>query len=177
MAIICFDTETTGLRAGDDEILTISIVDENGSAVFDGQFKPEHKTSWPSAQKINGIAPENVENCPSIRSFVPLLQGIFGGASAIIGYNVGFDLKFMNAIGVTPNPNAEIVDAMEEFSRARSIRSDRHESRPRRYKLSEAAAFIGHEWSGNAHSSLADARATLAVHSWSVEALSTARDA
>lgn len=176
MAIICFDTETTGLRAGDDEILTISIVDGNGSAVFDGQFKPEHKTSWPSAQKINGIAPEDVANCPSIRSSVPLLREIFGNANTVIGYNVSFDLKFLSAIGVAPNPNADIIDAMDEFTQAQSQPDTRRGNRPRRYKLTEAAGLIGHEWSGEAHSSLADARAALAVHSWSVKAISAARN-
>lgn len=40
---ICFDTETTGLNTEEDEILTISIVDRNGAAAFDGKLKPERK--------------------------------------------------------------------------------------------------------------------------------------
>ena len=78
------------------------------------------------------------------------------GADEIIGYNVGFDLGFLSAVGVRPREDARITDTMNEFTWFMG----------RRYKLVDAADHIGYEWTGRAHGSLADARATLAVQRW-----------
>lgn len=77
-------------------------------------------------------------------------------ADEIIGYNVGFDLGFLSAVGVRPREDARITDTMNEFTWFMG----------RRYKLVDAADHIGYEWTGRAHGSLADARATLAVQRW-----------
>lgn len=77
-------------------------------------------------------------------------------ADEIIGYNVGFDLGFLSAVGVRPREDARITDTMKEFTWFMG----------RRYKLVDAADHIGYEWTGRAHGSLADALATLAVQRW-----------
>lgn len=77
-------------------------------------------------------------------------------ADEIIGYNVGFDLGFLSAVGVRPREDAIITDTMKEFTWFMG----------RRYKLVDAADHIGYEWTGRAHGSLADALATLAVQRW-----------
>lgn len=74
----------------------------------------------------------------------------------IIGYNVGFDLGFLSAVGVRPREDARITDTMNEFTWFMG----------RRYKLVDAADHIGYKWTGRAHGSLADALATLAVQRW-----------
>lgn len=78
------------------------------------------------------------------------------GADEVIGYNVGFDLGFLSAVGVRPREDARITDTMKEFTWFMG----------RRYKLVDAADHIGYEWTGRAHGSLADALATLAVQRW-----------
>lgn len=77
-------------------------------------------------------------------------------ADEIIGYNVGFDLGFLSAVGVRPREDAIITDTMKLFTWFMG----------RRYKLVDAADHIGYEWTGRAHGSLADALATLAVQRW-----------
>lgn len=77
-------------------------------------------------------------------------------ADEIIGYNVGFDLGFLSAVGVRPREDARITDTMKLFTWFMG----------RRYKLVDAADHIGYEWTGRAHGSLADALATLAVQRW-----------
>lgn len=77
-------------------------------------------------------------------------------ADEIIGYNVGFDLGFLSAVGVRPREDARITDTMNKFTWFMG----------RRYKLVDAADHIGYEWTGRAHGSLADALATLAVQRW-----------
>ena len=79
-------------------------------------------------------------------------------ADEVIGYNVGFDLGFLAAIGISPREDARITDTMYLFKWFMGKR--------KRYKLVDAADHIGYEWTGRAHGSLADALATLAVQQW-----------
>lgn len=96
------------------------------------------------------------EQLPTIETAIPRLREIFAGADEVIGYNVGFDLGFLSAVGVRPREDARITDTMKEFTWFMG----------RRYKLVDAADHIGYEWTGRAHGSLADALATLAVQRW-----------
>lgn len=107
-------------------------------------------------EPFNGIYPEDVADLPTIETAIPRLREIFAGADEIIGYNVGFDLGFLSAVGVRPREDARITDTMKEFTWFMG----------RRYKLVDAADHIGYEWTGRAHGSLADALATLAVQRW-----------
>ena len=99
---------------------------------------------------------EGVADLPTIETAIPRLREIFAGADEVIGYNVGFDLGFLSAVGVRPREDARITDTMKEFTWFMG----------RRYKLVDAADHIGYEWTGRAHGSLADALATLAVQRW-----------
>lgn len=101
-------------------------------------------------------ADEDVADLPTIETAIPRLREIFAGADEVIGYNVGFDLGFLSAVGVHPREDARITDTMNLFTRFMG----------RRYKLVDAADHIGYEWTGRAHGSLADALATLAVQRW-----------
>lgn len=155
----CEQTETTGLHPNGndpDEILTISIIGRDGSVLLDERFRPTVKTEWPHASAVNGIYPEDVADLPTIETAIPRLREIFAGADEIIGYNVGFDLGFLSAVGVRPREDARITDTMNLFTWFMG----------RRYKLVDAADHIGYEWTGRAHGSLADALATLAVQRW-----------
>ena len=155
----CEQTETTGLHpngSDPDEILTISIIGRDGSVLLDERFRPTVKTEWPHASAVNGIYPEDVADLPTIETAIPRLREIFAGADEVIGYNVGFDLGFLSAVGVRPREDARITDTLKEFTWFMG----------RRYKLVDAADHIGYEWTGRAHGSLADALATLAVQRW-----------
>lgn len=155
----CEQTETTGLHpngSDPDEILTISIIGRDGSVLLDERFRPTVKTEWPHASAVNGIYPEDVADLPTIETAIPRLREIFAGADEVIGYNVGFDLGFLSAVGVRQREDARITDTMKEFTWFMG----------RRYKLVDAADHIGYEWTGRAHGSLADALATLAVQRW-----------
>ena len=155
----CEQTETTGLHpngSDPDEILTISIIGRDGSVLLDERFRPTVKTEWPHASAVNGIYPEDVADLPTIETAIPRLREIFAGADEVIGYNDGFDLGFLSAVGVRPREDARITDTMKEFTWFMG----------RRYKLVDAADHIGYEWTGRAHGSLADALATLAVQRW-----------
>lgn len=169
---IYFDVETTGLRPGvgkGDEILTISVLDAEGKVLLDAKYRPRWNKRWDRATKVNGIKPEDVEGLPTIEGDIPRIRELMLYAREICGYNVGFDLGFLKCLGIEPRPGTEVIDVMKEFSNFVSLNSDHlnvGSTEKGKYKLTEAADIIGYEWTGKAHGSLADARATLAVQQY-----------
>lgn len=164
---ICLDTETTGLDpAGGDEILQLSIIDADTKQVlFDKYFKPEHKTEWEDAAKVNQITPEMVKDCKPISDYYTYIQCIFDTAEEIIGYNTKFDLKFLElTASIAPLKSAKIVDVMQEYANCYGVWDAAHH----RYgwiKLVEAAERFGFDWDQYpAHNSLNDVFATLHVY-------------
>ncbi|MCM1166425.1 MAG: 3'-5' exonuclease [Lachnospiraceae bacterium] len=154
------DTETTGLNPDEDEILQLSIIDVNGETVYDSFFRPERHTSWESAEKVNRITPELVSGAPKIKEMLPVLNAVFANCGTIIGYNTGFDLAFLQNAGVIFRGDTRIIDVQALFM---PIAGDWDWQR-NNYKwqsLVECAEYCGYKWQGNAHDSLADARATL----------------
>ena len=66
------DTETTGLDVN-DELLCVSVLDNDGKLIYHSLVRPLHKTCWEAAQKINGISPDmNSWTFPLIRIRSPL---------------------------------------------------------------------------------------------------------
>lgn len=157
---IAIDTETTGLDSGVDEILQASIVDENGNALYNCFFKPRNRTEWAEAEKVNHITPEMVRNCSDISSGAAAISRILASSEKIIGYNTPFDLGFLAAAGVEIPADAEIVDVMQMFA---EVKGDWDEVRGglKWHKLTECAERCWYNWSGAAHDSLEDARATM----------------
>lgn len=89
---VYLDTETTGLNSS-DEIIEISIVDDEGVVLFESLVKPSQPIPE-SATLIHGITDEEVESArnwpaiwPQVRSF------IFG--RLVVMYNESFDMRMM----------------------------------------------------------------------------------
>lgn len=169
MTRIIFDTETTGLNPRRDEILDIAIIDGDGDTLHTGLYKPSRATSWPEAAAVNGIWPEDVADCPPINRDVDLIKGIIENSDEIVGYNVGFDLGFLAALGIKPRADAVIIDTMIGYAPVHGDWNDYYEDFTW-CKLTVAAREIGYKWTGAAHGALADALATRAVQEW-LEAL------
>lgn len=162
---IILDTETTGLhpQAG-DEILSLSIISDDGSLLFDRLFRPVRKESWPEASRINGILPEDVAACRTFAQEQSEVQAIIDAADEVIAYNIGFDLGFLEAEGIDFSGKL-LTDTMQGFGQATGVRDKLHKHW-KWFKLSDAAAWIGYRWPNAPHGSLADAYATLAVQQW-----------
>lgn len=159
---IVIDTETTGLDSDTDELLQVSIIDEYGNTLYNQHFKPQRTTSWKQAQAVNGISPEMVKDCPSIKSELPKIQSIINSANTIIGYNHEyFDFSFLVAAGVVIPENAKIIDIMPIFAEIYGVWNDYYGA----YKwqnLTTCAYCYGYDWGNDvAHDSLSDCRATL----------------
>ena len=50
--IATIDFETTGLKAGEDEVLQVSIIDENYNVLLNVYCRPNNKGSWEDAQAV-----------------------------------------------------------------------------------------------------------------------------
>ena len=156
--IIVFDTETTGIGAGNNEILQLSIIDGLGNVLFDDLIKPERRKRWNKAQEIHGISPEDVKDKQTLLERREEIEPIFKHAKLYVGYNVEFDLSFLHASGLSI-PNRQKFDVMGEFAKIHGEYDEYHNDyRP--CKLVDCAAYYD-LMDFDAHDSMADVRATL----------------
>ena len=158
--IVVFDLETTGLNSNDNEILQISAVDGNGDLLLNEYVRPGLIRSWPDAELVNGITPERVRKCKTIRELIGKIKGVFASGKTWIAYNCDFDLGFLFFVGIEPSTNTELEDVMYDFAEICGNYDKRYGTR-RWQTLEAAAAHFGYNY--KAHDSLEDARATLYI--------------
>lgn len=159
MNIIAIDTETTGLNPNEDEIIQFSAVNMQGHALADFLIKPIFHERWDEAEKINGISPAAVKDCPPLTDRKADIERLLNGADLIIGYSTQFDLDFLESGGIEL-PDAETLDIKRLFECIKNEVDEDGISR-KRQSLVSCAAYYGYDWNGKPHDSLADARATM----------------
>lgn len=119
--VLVLDTETTGLDPETDEILQIAIIEYDGDGRFSSFFRPERHREWPGAMEVNHITPGAVERCAAAFEYRQAIQQILDSADVLVGYNIGFDFAFLEAIGVRipPVPVCDVLaDLTEVWKRA-----------------------------------------------------------
>lgn len=151
--IYILDTETTGLDPQVDELLQVSITDMDGNTVFNRFYRPERTESWPEAQRINGISPEDVADCPHLSEDLASIQAVLDGCRELVIFNAEFDGAFLGRAGLRLSPNVSVRDAMVEYAQRKGYGNY--------CKLTKAADEIGFKY--KAHDALEDCRATAAV--------------
>ena len=161
---IVLDTETTGLNAAEDEILQVSIIDNEGAVLFDSYIKPTQHTEWAEAERIHHITPEMVADAPTIAEVMPEINDILNRYDKIVGYNLKFDKAFLENNGAE-FLSTEYADVMEMFAPIYGEWNDQRGSY-KWQKLTIAADYYGYDWSEHkeAHNSLGDCYATLHVY-------------
>lgn len=162
---IVIDTETTGLNAAEDELLQVSIIDNEGAVLFDSYIKPTQHTEWAEAERINHISPDMVADSPTIEEVISEINDILKRYDKIVGYNVRFDADFLKHNGAEFLNTAEYADAMKMFAPIYGEWNDQRGSY-KWQKLTTAAGYYGYNWSVHeeAHNSLGDCYATLFVY-------------
>lgn len=169
MKTIFLDTETTGFDAAKDDVLEIAIIDEVGNVLLDTLVQPVRKPEWPEAQAVNGITPNIVTDAPTLESLAPQIAAAFKGARVVM-YNAAFDYEFLKpCLGeMVEGTDFFVHCAMRRFSVIRGVWDGRVIGCGdyKRWKQAEAAAYVGHQWSGGAHRALADAQACKSVWEW-----------
>ena len=93
-----FDTETTGLRPAEDEIIAIGAVRIVNSRLlrqetFDRLIDPGRPVD-PASTRVHGISSEMLAGQPTIDEVLPLFAR-FAEDTVLVGHNVGFDLRFL----------------------------------------------------------------------------------
>ena len=168
MSRIVIDTETTGLDPEKDELLQVSIIDDEGNVLFNSLFRPERTHTWDAAQAVNGITPEMVMNAPKIADKKEEISRIVEQAEAVIGYNTMFDITFLtnNDIRLPVDQSFDVVDVMRDFAPIYGEWSEKKRDY-KWQKLTKAAEYYGYDWESHpegAHNSLGDCFATLHVY-------------
>lgn len=165
---IVIDTETTGLNGYNDELLQVSIIDNNGKVLFDSYFKPLVAQSWADAERVNHISPSMVANAPCIYDKIDEINEILSRYNKIVGYNFEyFDFEFLKYGGAVFREDTSFDDVMFSFSEIYGEWSEYHQSY-KWQKLTTAARYYGYDWNSrgiSAHNSLADCYATLYIYS------------
>ncbi len=91
-----FDTETTGLDPGHDEIVSIGAVRiVNGRILREESFDQlvDPRRPMPAeAQRIHGIGPERLMGQPAIERVLPAFQR-FAEDTVLVGHNAAFDMR------------------------------------------------------------------------------------
>lgn len=168
--ILILDTETTGLDPSQDELLQVGIISDDGRILYNRYLKPTKNQSWPEAELVNRISPAMVANSPTIEDERSTIGEILATADIILGYNISFDLSFLQAADIqipswTDDPPLCIYeDVMDRFAPIFGEWSSRH-GNYRWQSLSTAARWYGYCWpDGEAHNAITDSLATL--HVW-----------
>jgi DNA polymerase III subunit epsilon len=89
---VYLDTETTGLNRS-DEIIEISIIDNEGQPLFESLIKPSQPIP-PDASRIHGIYDKDVEGARTWPAVWPQIRSMLFGRLVII-YNEEFDVRMM----------------------------------------------------------------------------------
>ncbi|HAH58823.1 MAG: 3'-5' exonuclease [Lentimicrobium sp.] len=153
-----FDLETTGTNVGKDKIVEISAIKINpdgSEEILDQRLNPEIPIP-PEVTKIHGISDEDVKDAPTFKVFAPQLLQFLGNAD-LGGYNSNkFDIPLL----VEEFLRAEI-DFDLKGRRFIDVQNIFHKMEPRTLKA--AYKFYCNADLVNAHSALADTRATYEV--------------
>lgn len=153
--VLFFDLELTGVY-DHDEIISISIVDGEGTVIMDTLVKPAHKKKWKQTEKIHGITPDMVANSPLLDELIPEIKEIFENADNLIAYGVSTDYSHIKYIYDTE----EERDRLHKKTRccANEFVRFAHEHLPdlAHASLTDAMAVFEIEWDGVAHTSIAD---------------------
>lgn len=162
--IVCFDTETTGFDKEFDELLQITIVDEKCNVLFESYIKPTTRKSWINAEKVNRISYDMVKDAPSAREIAPQIKEIFDKADKIVGYNVGFDVGFVETKCRFNIDTQKVEDSLKIFRKE----CTKLKVNLSHHKLGDAVDFYCPEakadYIANAHDASCDAIATMRVY-------------
>lgn len=148
---VVIDLETTGRDPRTCEIIQLSAVryqDHVESSYFSTYVDPRCHIPQ-DATRVNGITDSMVEGAPHIEDVLGEFVAYVLGSSYVTGYNVGFDLAFIDAAAGSPISEHFVwFDTMTLVRRIMNLP---------RYRLIDVCEYIGYDTCF--HDSLCDCRA------------------
>ena len=163
--VVVIDFETTGIKnplenEKHDEILSVSMIDQDGNILLNTLCRPQKLKIWPEAQEIHGISPEMVKNQPSFEEILPVVKEILYKSKVVIAYNIKFEMKFLwgydSACG---NPGGTQLIHNVVWGPDPMLMYSAYIGVEKWQRLTTAASHFKYEFT--AHDSLEDVRATL----------------
>ena len=165
---VVIDFETTGTNYNYnspdmDEILSVSIINQDGEVLLNTLCNTERKKYWYGAQRVHGISPRDVQGYPTFAQILPQVLEILSSVDFVIAYNIVFEYRFVKSHIQITNPQyfsdydinwALHKDPMHMYAEYVGSR--------KWIKLSEAAKSFGYNF--NPHDSLEDVKATLFLY-------------
>ena len=160
--VLFFDLELTGVY-DHDEIISISIVDGEGTVIMDTLVKPAHKKKWKQTEKIHGITPEMTAGAATLEELTPEIKRIFAEADNIIAYGVSTDYSHIKYI----YDSISEQEALHKKTRCCALEFVRFQSEhypdDNHASLVDAMRTLNIGWDGIPHSSIADTIACMKV--------------
>ena len=156
--IVFFDLETTGLDIANDRIVELCYikVEPNGNEESKAMRLNPEKHISESATKVHGISDEDVKDCPTFREIAPALAETLQGCD-LAGFNSNkFDIPMLAEECLRAG-----VDM--DFSNRRFIDVQNIYHKMERRTLIAAYKYYCGKDLNDAHSALADTRATYEV--------------
>lgn len=157
--LVVIDFETTGLSPILDEILQVSVIDDEENVLINQYCKPQRCLSWEDSSRINGIWPNDVQFNPAFKEIAPYVQDILCRADTVIAYNSPFEQEFLRENKIDPDALKWGTDPMRL---AVKYYNKQFNSRRSKIRLSEASEMVGYKY--NPHDALEDVKATLQVY-------------
>lgn len=178
--VVVIDFETTGVKSPldaekYDEVLSVSIIDQEGNVLLDSLCKPKRRKTWAKAQEIHGISPSMVKDKPSFEELFPKVKEILYKSKLVIAYNIEFEISFLFGFDyVFGFPGGTKLRENVVFGPDPMLLYCGYRANERWQKLSTVAKHFKYKF--EAHNSLEDVKATLFCYKKITEYVNTHHD-
>ena len=122
MNFIAFDTETTGIKPGQDRIIelgAVKFIDGKPGERFETLINPCMPIP-PGASRVNGITDDMVADAPRIEAKLDELAD-FCGDLPLVAHNAPFDFKFVKAAVEKHRTKAPLGTVLDSCELARKV--------------------------------------------------------
>ncbi len=154
--VVYLDTETTGMESH-DQAIEIGIVDASGSILLETRLKATVDSHWAAAKK-HKITRAMLASAPEWPAVAGQEREALQGR-VVVAYNAEFDVRILSQTAAAFGDRFDIGDQSQCAMKLAAAFLDAGD----RVSLGKATEALGVEWSGCAHSAVADARATASL--------------
>ena len=148
---------TTGYDVEDDEIVSFSLVGEDGGVLFDEAVKPHNREDWVACDASGRIGPEDVEGAVALYEREDEIMELLDGVPYVVCVHVDFAKAMLDRSWISL-PQTREIDLGELFRLSHGT-SDRPSEPATAVSLEGVASYYGVPYDGT--STAAIARSTM----------------
>lgn len=174
---VVIDFETTGLKSPleafmrgvkHDEVLSVSVIDQDGNVLVNELCKPKNRKTWAKAQEIHGISPAMVKDKQPFEDIFPTVKEILLKSKIVLAYNIAFECGFLFGYDVLCDfVGGEKLREKMVWGSDPMLMYSGYKGVERWQKLTAAARHFKFKF--EAHDSLEDVKATLHCYKKMIE--------